>query len=313
MMSAIHSPLPMKQGVSPSFVWLPHAGYDSLWSFLTQHFAHIDATEWERRLLAGEVMDEKGYAYTPESPFPSGTCVYYYRSLINEIIIPFQEHIVYEDDDILVADKPHFLPTTPSGRFVRETLLSRLRERTNNPHLTALHRLDRETAGLVLLSKSPQTRGVYQALFAQRGITKIYEACARLINKPLPLIHQSRLVEHPEHFFLTSEAEGTPNSLTHIELMNQHHDNTTDQIIGRYKLSPVTGKKHQLRVHMAALASPILNDLFYPTPQPVGADDFDRPLQLLAKELSFVDPLTQKHRHFKSRLHLQYGQTTESD
>lgn len=221
--------------------------------------------------------------------------VQYFREVADEPRIPFDAQIVFADADLVVADKPHFLPVMPAGRFVTETLLWRLRQHLDNPALVPLHRIDRETAGLVLFSANVETRSMYQALFRQRAIEKHYEAIAPpLPSLPMPHVRSSHL-RAGEHFFLMREASGEPNSHTRIDVIERHVH------AWLYALQPVTGRKHQLRVHMAALGAPIANDRLYPTLHPQGPEDFSRPLQLLARSLRFVDPVDGRPRAFDSR------------
>ena len=249
----------------------------------------------------GHVVDETGELLNPASRYRVGGCISYYRELEAEPRIPFSEAIIYQDEDLLVVDKPHFLPVAPSGRFLRETLLVRLRQQGQPDSLVPIHRLDRETAGIVLFSRNPKTRAVYTKLFRERKVRKTYEALAPVLCESerarLPVTLRSRIVPG-EPFFRMQEVSGKPNAETVIELLEQ-----TDGL-ARYHLSPVTGKKHQLRIHLAALGTPILNDRLYPDEVFVAhsdrEDDFDRPLQLLARALSFQDPLTGKERHFES-------------
>ncbi|MNE49158.1 Ribosomal large subunit pseudouridine synthase A [compost metagenome] len=200
----------------------------------------------------------------------------------------------------MVADKPHFLPVTPAGEYVEQTLLRRLIRRLDNPHLVPLHRIDRHTAGLVLFSANPQSRSAYQSLFPTRNIEKHYEAIARALpTLSFPLVHKSRLVDG-QPFFRMQEGPGISNTETAIEVVEKNAD------LWRYALYPVTGKKHQLRVHMAALGASICNDPFYPDVLKDAEDDYANPLKLLAKGLRFVDPVTGQERVFESTISLDW-------
>ncbi len=241
-------------------------------------------------------MNGEGQAFTLDSPYIGGQHLYYYRHIEAEPAIPFTETVLFEDEYLVVADKPHFLPVTPVGKYVQETLLTRLKDRLGLPDLAPLHRIDRETAGLVLFSKTPNVRDAYQALFRTHTIHKTYEAIAGFrADLILPYIHRSRM-DKGQPFFRMQETEGPPNSETHIDLLAQHGQ------LARYRLSPITGKQHQLRVHLASLGIPILFDDFYPVLRTVkdAADDYATPLQLLAREVHFTDPITGQPRHFKS-------------
>jgi tRNA pseudouridine32 synthase/23S rRNA pseudouridine746 synthase len=224
--------------------------------------------------------------------------IYYYRSLESEPRIPFDEVIIYQDTHLVVADKPHFLPVTPSGHYLQETLLVRLKKRLGIDTLIPIHRIDRETAGLVMFSVQPQERNAYQAMFRQRTVHKHYEAIAPTrLDLAFPITRKSRIVED-DPFFRQREINGVQNSESRIDVL---------QILGhhtRYALSPVTGKKHQLRVHMNALGLPIMNDRMYPPVADTPPDDFNAPLQLLAKSIAFTDPVSGEQRQFESQLRL---------
>lgn len=288
-------PAPDRDGVPASKVWLPHGRWDSLLAFLAERFPDVGKDTWWQRLAQGRVLDANGHPLAPDAPAVPGLPVYYFRELCDEAVIPMQEEILYQDDHLLVADKPHFLPVTPAGRFVNETLLVRLRRRTGLTTLVPIHRLDRETAGLVLFSADPRSRGHYQALFREQRLEKTYEALAApAAGLDFPLVRESRIVRGERFFTMREEPGATPNAKTVIDVIARHAQHW------HYRLRPATGKTHQLRVHMLALGIPICNDLLYPVVHPVGADAYDRPLKLLARSLAFTDPLTGQARMFES-------------
>lgn len=267
--------------------------------FLLQRLPGVGQDEWCQRMAAGDVLDERGVRVTPERAFEHGLRLYYYRTLPAEPALPFQEAILYQDEHLLVADKPHFMPVTPSGPYLQHTLLVRLKRRLGLPDLVPLHRIDRDTAGLVLFSVQPSTRGAYHSLFRDHQISKHYEAVAPWrADLVFPREHRSRMVES-EQFFRMQEVPGEPNTLTRIEVQE------VQGASARYRLSPVTGKRHQLRVHMAALGLPLRNDAFYPELNDPPEGDFSRPLQLLARSLAFTDPVTGLERYFESQRQLQ--------
>lgn len=231
--------------------------------------------------------------------------VHYYREVADEPSIPFHEVVLHADDDLLVADKPPFLPVTPADGHVHEALLGRLTRRTGNHALVPLHRIDRETEGLVLFSANPASRARYHALFRERRIGKCYEALApALPGVEFPCIRSSRIVPG-EPFFRMREVEGPANSETGIDVLERGAG------LWRYALTPITGRKHQLRVHMAALGEPIANDGMYPSLVDRAAGNFTAPLQLLAKRLWFVDPLSDVDRSFSSNFQLKNDQPVQ--
>ncbi|HIE1101842.1 MULTISPECIES: pseudouridine synthase [Stenotrophomonas] len=283
----------------PSRLQLPPGHWPSLLDGLCARFARIDRAQWMDRFARGRVQDAQGRALAPDMPWQVGLEIVYFREVADEPVIPFAETIVHLDAHLLVADKPHFLPVTPAGRHVRETLLARLVAHTGNADLVPLHRLDRLTAGLVLFSTQPGSRDAYQRLFRERRIEKTYEALApALPGVVFPLQRHSRLVPG-EPFFRMAEAPGEPNARSRIELIE------AEGPIWRYRLLPETGRKHQLRVHMAALGAPIEGDDLYPELQQRPRDFIEPPLQLLAQGLAFDDPFSGERRRFSSQRSLR--------
>jgi tRNA pseudouridine32 synthase/23S rRNA pseudouridine746 synthase len=292
--------LPVRNGVSPSCVSLPGGDWPTITDFLVQRFPDIPRAVWLERMAAGAVVDEFGEAVTPERAYRGHMRLYYYRALPPETRIPFEEELLFQDGHLVVVDKPHFLPVTPSGHYLQETLLVRLKNRLGLDGLSPIHRIDRETAGIVLFSVQPQERAAYQDLFRQRSVDKVYEAIAPWhADMRFPQVRRSRIVEG-QPFFRQAEVDGAPNSETVIELLE------TRGLLARYRLRPVTGKKHQLRVHMFALGLPIVNDRVYPPLDPTPEDDYNFPLQLLAQAISFDDPSTGQRRQFNSKRRLEF-------
>jgi tRNA pseudouridine32 synthase/23S rRNA pseudouridine746 synthase len=287
--------------VRPSYLHLPAGNWPTVLDCLCARFPQISRDTWLQRMARGLVLDDQDRPLGPEAAYREALRVQYFREIENERKIPFQARIVYQDQHLLVADKPHFLPVMPAGDYAEETLLTRLVRETGNPHLAPLHRIDRHTAGLVLFSAEPASRGAYQALFRERRIDKRYQAIApALPQHQFPLRRHSRL-EKGEPFFRMCEVDGAPNSETLLEVLERHGE------LWRYRLFPVTGKQHQLRVHLAALGAPICNDTFYPQlVDEKGVDDFTRPLKLLAHSLDFADPLSGEARHFESSIALDW-------
>lgn len=288
---------PDRNGVGPSKVALPAGSWHTALEFLVHQFPTIPAAEWQVRMQRGDVIDHQGHALRPDSAYRPNTHLFYYRDLPDEPRIPFDEVVLYQDDYLVVVDKPHFLPVTPAGRYLQETLLVRLKRTLGIDTLAPMHRIDKDTAGLVLFTIQPATRNLYQALFRERSVSKIYQAIAPWrADRQLPTSYQSRLVES-EAFMQMQEVPGEPNAETAISLLETHGE------LARYQLQPVSGQKHQLRVHMASLGMPILNDRIYPILLPDEGDnpDYSKPLQLLAKSVRFTDPVTSKLHQFESR------------
>jgi tRNA pseudouridine32 synthase / 23S rRNA pseudouridine746 synthase len=248
------------------------------------------------KAVAGEVVDQRGVVIDAAAVLPAGAVVYLYRDLRDEVAVPFDIPVLYQDEDIVVADKPHFLATMPRGRHVAQTALVRLRRQLGLDELSPAHRLDRLTAGVLLFTTHREVRGAYQTLFARGAVHKTYVARAAVDpNVELPRVVRSRISKRRSNFQAVEEA-GEPNAETLVERVSSD---------GLYRLTPRTGRTHQLRVHMASLGLPIYGDPMYPNVIDVAADDFCTPLQLLAQRMEFDDPLSATRREFVSSRRLE--------
>ena len=281
----------------PSVLTLPRLPVPppKLLDYLDQRFPRVGRAVWRERLAGGKVTDHTGEALGPATGYRVGLRVRYFREVAKEPRIPVAEKILFRDEHLLVADKPHFLPVTPGGSWVNECLLYRLQRATGIEHLTPLHRLDRMTAGLVLFSTDPGSRGSYHQLFDQRQILREYHAVAAAPRRPADREWriESRL-EQGEPWFRMATVPGAVNAITHIELTGWRDG------LARFRLRPETGKTHQLRIHMAEIGYPIVGDPFYPVLRPEAPPDYGRPLMLLAHRLRFRDPVSGDERDFRS-------------
>ncbi|MBP2369027.1 tRNA pseudouridine32 synthase/23S rRNA pseudouridine746 synthase [Pseudonocardia parietis] len=293
------SPLPSRDGLDPARLRTPP---DGAWTTMREHLAdrlpRVDPARIDAMLAAGEIVTTAG-PLGPASPFTPSTTLWLHREEPDEVTVPFPVEVLHSDDDVLVVDKPHFLATIPRGSHVRQTVLVRLRHELGLPGLSPAHRLDRPTAGVLLLVKRPDLRGAYQTLFADGLVRKTYEALAPYDpSLDLPRTVVSRIMKRPGVFAARTEP-GPPNAETRIEL-DTHRDG-----LARYRLHPRTGRTHQLRVHLNELGVPILGDDVYPELCRRPDGDFTRPLQLLSRSLEFDDPVSGVRRRFDSRRTLQ--------
>lgn len=294
--------IPTRHGVGPTCVFLPAGPWPTVLDFLVERMPHISRETWIARLRSQSVLDAEGQPVPLTQPCTPNTRLYYYRHIEDEPQLPEQASIVFEDAHLVVADKPHFMPVTPGGRYVQQSLLVQLKNLTGLDDLVPLHRIDRETAGLVLLGKRKADRDAYYALFRKQHIHKTYHAVAPFrAELTWPRTHTSRLVAG-EPFFRMQEVPGIANSETRISLLR------TDGRRALYQLEPVSGKRHQLRVHMLSLGLPLEGDLFYPEALrgPGAPEDFSQALQLLAQRIAFTDPVTGAARVFESQRSLRF-------
>ena len=282
----------------PSKLSLPQTnpGLTTVLEYLLIKFPFITEKVWLKRMSEGKVHRHDGTAITAQSPFKAQQRIFYYREVESEPIIPFKEDILFQDEHIIVAYKPPFLAVVPAGIYVNECLQNRLRLSTGIETLQALHRLDRVTAGLVMFSVNPDTRACYHQLFETQQIHKTYQAIANIPRGDQIEGQQWQVKNHIETSrprFLMCVTEGEINSHSEIRCLQQSANKAL------FELNPVSGKTHQLRVHMQSLGFPILNDKYYPQLQSLSADNYKMPLQLLAKKLRFIDPITQQKRCFE--------------
>ncbi len=273
--------------------------YPSILKFLTNRFPNIAKEVWEARIFSKKILSDTGEAISFETFYEPLKKLYYFREVEKELIVPFTEKIIFCNDELLVACKPHFLPVIPAGPYVNECLLHRLKQRTGNKDLSPINRIDRETAGLVLFSMNKKTRGLYQELFMNGKVTKSYEAVTRYAEYHGGTKWQvENRLEKGEPWFRMKITPGKPNAVSKISLVRSKKGRAL------FRLNPVTGKKHQLRLHLCGLGFPILNDRYYPNLLPKRKMAFTNPLQLLAKRIQFRDPVSRKPVTYESERRL---------
>jgi len=275
--------------------------YPTILEFLVQRFPNVGMALWEERILTGKVLDDAGALITLETPYVPQKRLFYYREVEEEPRIPLQEKILFQNDQILVACKPPFLPVTPSGPYVNECLLNRLRRKTGNTSLVPLHRIDRETSGLVLFSTNKETRGLYGGLFLSGTIEKTYEALSEVAVCPQgkDWTVENRLVDD-DVWFRSKVVAGAVNARSRVKLLTYRGNKA------HFLLHPITGKKHQLRIHLSGLGFPVMHDRYYPELLDKQEDDLGKPLQLIARRVRFTDPVSGDLLEFESNRQLLF-------
>lgn len=308
---AMLSPLPVRNGVGATRLHVPMSGpWPTISAYMAERFFHLDGETLFDRFVRGEIVAHDGRPISRDAPLGDAEFIWYYREPPQEVRLPVEIDVLHQDSELVVVDKPHFLPTTPGGRYLQNSALVRLRNLLDIPQLTPIHRLDRATAGLLMFSVRPETRGAYQLMFENRQVSKVYEAVSALppewdaaapalAGQPFPVTYRNHITKNRGEVCVRVDADRAPNSETLIELLG------ADDRVVHTLLRPHSGKMHQLRVHLAALGAGILNDGFYPELLPETPDDYERPLQLLARELRFVDPLSGADRVFTTTRTLQ--------
>jgi tRNA pseudouridine32 synthase/23S rRNA pseudouridine746 synthase len=284
----------------PSRLYLPklESPPATILEYVIARFPRIPPRTWHLRVERGLVTSSDGTPFDEDSPYRHGIFVFYRKEVPFEPAPVEEETILYHGQELLIADKPHGMPVTPAGEYVLRSLLVRLQKSTGISTLAPMHRLDRETAGVVMFSIRPDTRSHYHQLFAERRIERTYKALGHVYTRPAQRQWrvENRLGEGVP-WFRRKIVEGTPNAITEIELLQLR------KLEGLFSIQPQTGKKHQIRIHMTSIGFPVLGDPLYPE---IRTHEGNFPLQLLAERLRFVDPLSGKTRTFTSERTLMW-------
>lgn len=299
---------PARDGVGASRVAVTPGPWVTVAEYLSARLR--PGIDWRARMAQADVLDPQGRPLAPDAACVPGQVLWYWRSLPPEPRVPFELQVLHHDAHLVVIDKPHFLAAIPGGRYLQETALVRLKRLLGNDDLVPLHRLDRETAGVLLFSAQAGTRNAYHALMRERRVHKVYEAVAPWrADLLLPMTALHRLQDPPSARHMPAwVVDGEPNAQTHIELLRRlsqgRASDAATPALAHYRLQPLTGRRHQLRAQLCALGMPIVGDRIYPRlwpEEPTDAPpDYTQPLQLLAREVEFVDPLTGVTRRFVS-------------
>ena len=295
----VRAPLPIRDGLGPTRIRMPDASqFRTILDYLVDRFPQ-DSTRLREKMDLGEIVDASGTPLVAESPIVPRADIYLYRDPPIEPVVPFATPVLHRDENLLVVDKPHFLATMPRGKYIARSALVVLRRELDLPELSPVHRLDRLTAGVLMFTVRREVRRAYQELFADRAVTKVYDAVARYEpSLSLPVTLRSRMIKE-RGVLRAEEVPGEPNAETFLEL--SEHDGRH----GMYTLHPRTGRTHQLRLHMNSIGIPILGDNFYPEFYDVADDDYSTPLQLLARSIEFRDPFSGEQRRFESNRRLR--------
>ena len=290
----------MRHGLAAAWVRTPDrdparpAPWPTMGAWLRSRFPeHVDV---EAMLAEGRFVADDGRPVRDDDPYGPHRFVWFHRDLRDEPEVPGELHVVHRDERLVVVDKPAFLSSIPRGGHVRQSVVVRLRAALDLPELSPLHRLDRVTSGLLMLATQRRWRGPYQSVFERREVHKTYWALAPLREDlSLPVVVRNHIRKERGQWQARVVPEAPVNAETLVELESQ-----VEGGLGVYRLTPRTGRTHQLRLHLLGLGIPIVDDPLYPVVRDIDVDDFAHPLQLLAGELAFTDPVDGTPRRFRT-------------
>ena len=254
-----------------------------------------DEVDVDSMLADSRFVYDDGRVLSPDDGYRPHTFVWFHRDLREEPEVPGEVTVLHRDERLVVVDKPPFLSTIPRGRHVRQSVVVRLRDELGLPELSPLHRLDRVTSGVLMMATERRWRGPYQTMFEQRRVSKTYLALAPWRDGlELPLTVRNHISKTRGVLQAQVVPDAPVNAETLVELESRAGD------LAIYRLTPHTGRTHQLRLHLNGLGIPIVGDPLYPQVLDISIDDFSRPLELLASTVEFVDPIDGTQRRMVS-------------
>ncbi|MGH7271391.1 MAG: RluA family pseudouridine synthase [Polyangiaceae bacterium] len=229
-----------------------------------------------QQIVRASAYDASGRRLKPNDRVRAEQKILLWRAPWDETPVPRDLPVLYEDEHLVAVDKPAFLPVHPTARYHKNTLIKLLAEaRPECEFLSLGHRLDRETSGVILVSKTRDCDRALKRRFAERrGMTKTYVAIAHGIpdrgGVGVALRCERRLELDPESplrvKMRVSEAAGALYAATVVDVQEIRHS-ASGQTYSRVHCGLETGRQHQIRVHLASLGAPVVGDKLY------GADD----------------------------------------
>ncbi|MCG9891749.1 MAG: pseudouridine synthase [Thermosynechococcaceae cyanobacterium MS004] len=246
-------------------------------TYYTQRYTHSNEAEWRSRIDAGQIT-VNGNIAAADWPLQVGQQLIYHRPPWVEPAAPLTFEVLYEDVDLLVIVKPSGLPVLPGGGFLEHTLLHQLRRQYPQDTPVPIHRLGRGTSGLMLLARSPLAKtnlsqqlrentlnpsGLLQSNGSERSIRKVYRALAQGTDMPntFTVTQPIGKIAHPNLGYIYGaiyDAEGQGKSaVSHCKVLKRHAENALIEV------TILTGRPHQIRIHLAAAGYPLVGDPLY--------------------------------------------------
>ncbi|MBC8131362.1 MAG: RluA family pseudouridine synthase [Deltaproteobacteria bacterium] len=223
--------------------------------FLKRRIGRLSRTRIQEIISTQITLD--GRRARPSTTVRAGEMIFLQRPAPTEPDVPRTFDVLYEDEAVMVIDKPAGLPMHTSAKFWRNTLVAVLRERYPGQHTEICHRIDRETSGVMLIARTPAAGSLLKSAFAQRRIAKRYLALVKGCPPDTGIIDQPlKLLETPTHLMMGPAADGQP-AITRFEVVKRFAAHAL------VAASPETGRQHQIRVHLATIGYPLVGDKLY--------------------------------------------------
>jgi 23S rRNA pseudouridine1911/1915/1917 synthase len=271
--------------------------------YYTQQYRHSSRDDWQSRITAGQVLLDQQQT-TPETVLRSGQWLAYHRPPWQEPDVPLTFEVRYEDEDLLVVVKPSGLPVLPGAGFLEHTLLGQLQRCYPRDTPTPIHRLGRGTSGLMVLARSPLAKSHLTQQMRDRQIHKVYHAWvgAGEIPNQFTITQPIGKIPHPVLGYVYGAAFNGLDAYSQVRVLKREDDRTLLEV------TILTGRPHQIRIHLAFAGFPLLGDPLYgiggiPLLEPIHnakklAVPGDCGYFLHAYSLTFIHPKTVALKHF---------------